>query len=782
MRAIVIQLIMVITLLSFFSCKRQRSEVRELVLLPKPVCIEERGGVFRLDKATVIHVTDSPRLQQTAKHFAEMIEAPTGYSLAIDNDIDAPKGIILELADTSINGDESYTLEIDRRKIHISAPDPVGIFYGIQTVRQLFPPEFEASGKADIISWEVPCIYIEDYPRFSWRGMHLDVSRHFFPVEFVKRYIDLIAMHKMNVFHWHLVDDQGWRIEIKKYPKLTGVGGWRVNREDQPWNAREPQKPGEVATYGGFYTQEEIRDIVKYAQERHVTIVPEIEMPAHVTSALAAYPELSCTGGPFTVPPGGFWPISDIYCAGKEKTFDFLQDVLTEVMDLFPSEYIHIGGDEADKSRWEECPDCQAKIRQEGLKDEAELQSYFIKRIEKFLSANGRKLIGWDEILEGGLAPGAAVMSWRGMSGGIEAAHSGHYVVMSPGSHCYFDHYQDDEATEPRAIGGYTPVKKVYSFDPVPDALSEEEEKYILGAQANLWTEYIKTGDHAEYMVLPRMTALAEVLWLPQDKLDWKDFSRRLSKFFERLDIMGLNYSKALFSVYIEAKYDESKNAVVVSMESGFPGAEIHYTLDGTDASAGSAIYSQPLMVDSTRSIKAAVFTGDTSRGRISEETVYIHEATGCDVTYAHKYSDKYEASGELTLVNGIKGSLNFADGQWQGFDGKDLDVTIDLNAITDVSSVSISFLSSVGSWVFLPEYVLFQTSVDGESFTDLARADNDLKTRGQDREIKEFAFTLKPRQVRYVRVLGQSIIECPEWHAGAGDKAWIFADEIIVR
>lgn len=782
MRAIVIQLIMVMALLSIFSCKRQRSEVRELVLLPEPVLIEERSGVFRLNNSTVIHVTDSPRLQETAKLFAEMIETPTAYTVEIDNDIDASKGVIFELADSSIHGDESYTLEIDRRKIHIIASDPAGIFYGIQTVRQLFPPEFEAPEKADIISWEVPCIYIEDYPRFSWRGMHLDVSRHFFPVEFVKRYIDLIAMHKMNVFHWHLVDDQGWRIEIKKYPKLTGVGAWRVDREDQPWNARDPQKPGEVATYGGFYTQEEIRDIVAYAQRRSVTIVPEIEMPAHVTSALAAYPELSCTGGPFTVPPGGFWPISDIYCAGKEKTFDFLEDVLTEVMDLFPSEYIHIGGDEADKSRWENCPDCQARIREEGLEDEAELQSYFIKRIGKFLSENGRKLIGWDEILEGGLAPGAAVMSWRGMSGGIEAANSGHYVVMSPGTHCYFDHYQDDAATEPKAIGGYTPVKKVYSFDPVPDALSEEEEKYILGAQANLWTEYIKTGDHAEYMVLPRMTALAEVLWLPKDKLDWKDFSHRVSKFFERFDIMGLNYSKALFSVDIETKYDASKNAVVVSMESGFPGAEIHYTLDGSNPNTGSEIYSEPLVLDSTASIKAAVFTGDSSAGKISRETVYIHKATGRDVNYASKYSDKYKAVEELTLVNGIKGSLNFADGQWQGFDGKDLDVTIDLNELTDVSSISISFLSSVGSWVFLPEYVLFQTSVDGESFTDLARVDNNLKPREQSREIKEFSFSGETRQARYVRVLGKSIIECPEWHAGAGGKAWIFADEIIVR
>ncbi|MBN1386884.1 MAG: family 20 glycosylhydrolase [Bacteroidales bacterium] len=782
MRTLVIQIIMVITILSFFSCKKQKSEAREIVLLPRPVLMEQRSGVFKLDSSTVIHVTDNPRVNETAKLFAEMIEIPAGYKLAIDNNINSSKGIILDLTGDVQDRDGAYSLEINRRKVHISASSPEGIFYGIQTVRQLFPPEFESSRETDIEAWEVPCVYIEDYPRFSWRGMHLDVSRHFFPVEFVKRYIDLIAMHKMNIFHWHLVDDQGWRIEIKKYPKLTGIGAWRVDREDQPWNAREPQKPGETATYGGYYTQDDIRDIVKYAQDRYITVVPEIEMPAHVTSALAAYPEYSCTGGPFTVPPGGLWPIKDIYCAGKDETFEFLEDILTEVMDLFPSEYIHIGGDEADKTEWERCPDCQARIKQEGLKDEAELQSYFIKRIENFLSSNDRKLIGWDEILEGGLAPGAAVMSWRGMSGGIEAAHSGHYVVMSPGTHCYFDHYQADPSTEPKAIGGYTTLKKVYSFDPVPDALSEDEQKYIMGAQANLWTEYISDGDHAEYMVLPRMTALAEVLWLPEEKLDWKDFSRRVHAFFKRFDIMGLNYSRGSYSVNMEAVYDQEQGTVEVSMEAEFPEAGIHYTLDGSEPGFNSEIYIEPLALESTTTIKAAVFAEDSSAGKISEKTVYIHKATGRDVNYAVPYSDKYKAFDELTLVNGIKGSLNFADGQWQGFEGNDLDITIDLGEITEVSSASVSFLSSVGSWVFLPEFVLFQVSEDGVTFTDFGKVENDLKPREQDREIKEFAFDGEARQARYLRVWGKSIIECPEWHAGAGDKVWIFSDEVIIR
>ena len=744
--------------------------------------MEQRAGFYTLDNPVRIHISESPILREKAELLAEMIAVPTGYETVIDNNTNSSGGILLELTGEERQPEGFYNLQVSRRKIHISASSAAGIFYGMQTLRQLFPPEFESGSEVKSTAWELPCLFIEDYPRFAWRGMHLDVSRHFFPAEFIKRYIDLIAMHKMNVFHWHLVDDQGWRIEIKKYPRLTGVGAWRVDREDQPWNARDPQKPGEVATYGGYYTQAEISDIVKYAGERNVTVVPEIEMPAHVTSALAAYPEYSCTGGPFTVPPGGLWPITDIYCAGKDETFEFLEDILTEVMGLFPSEYIHIGGDEADKTEWKRCPECQERIRQEGLKDEAELQSYFIRRIEKFLSDNGRKLIGWDEILEGGLAPGAAVMSWRGMSGGIEAATSGHYVVMSPGSHCYFDYYQADPSTEPKAIGGYTTLKKVYSFDPVPDALAEEDKKYILGAQANLWTEYITDPGHAEYMVLPRMSALAEVLWLPEEKLEWKDFSRRINRFLKRFDILGLNYSRGSYQVNINADYDRDQAVVKVSMETELPDAKIRYTLDGTEPGPDSFVYTEPLELDSTTRILAGVFDKGSGSKRISEEIVFIHKAIGREVDYKKKYSDKYRASGELTLVNGIKGSLNFTDGQWQGFEGTDLDLVIDMGELTGISSVTAGFVSSVGSWVFLPEYVMLQYSVDGVNYTDMARINNDLTAREQDREIKNFIYEGQTVQARYIRVLGKSIIECPDWHAGAGGKAWIFADEITVE
>jgi len=781
MRAIVIRVTILLSIALLSSCEEDNGQ-RDIVILPKPVLMEQHNGVFKLDNTTGIHVTDNPALNETARLFVEMIGVATGFEPAIDNNTSASGGIILELTDTGLAGDESYILEVDRRKIHILSSSPAGIFYGIQTVRQLLPPEFESQEPVKGISWDIPCLRIEDYPVFEWRGMHLDVSRHFFPVEFIKRYIDLIAMHKMNTFHWHLVDDQGWRIEIRKYPRLTGIGAWRVDHEDKPWNAREPQKPGEVATYGGFYTQDEIKDIVKYAADRYVTIVPEIEMPAHVSSALAAYPQYSCTGNPITVPPGGLWPLTDIYCAGKDETFEFLEDILTEVMELFPSEYIHVGGDEANKTEWKKCPDCQRRIKEEGLKDEAELQSYFIKRIEKFLSANNRKLIGWDEILEGGLAPGAAVMSWRGMEGGIEAARSGHQVVMSPGTHCYFDYYQGDPSTEPRAFGGYITLKKVYSFNPVPEYLNEDEAKYIMGAQANLWTEYIHTGDHAEYMVLPRMTALSEALWLPQDRLDWEDFSRRIYSFFKRFEIMGFNYSMGSYRVDMEATYDEQDEMVKVIMASEFPNAVIHYTLDGSEPDSNSEIYSEPITLQSTTEIKAALVIEDESAGTVTSKQIYINKATGRNVEYSEQYSNKYKALGELTLVNGIKGSLNFADGQWQGFEGNNLDVKIDLEELTEITSVSVSFLSGVGSWVFLPEYVLFQVSSDGENFEDLASINNDLAPREQDREIKEFSYAGEARQARYVRVFARSIISCPPWHAGAGDKAWIFADEVIIK
>jgi hexosaminidase len=447
---------------------------------------------------------------------------------------------------------------------------PAGLFYGVQTLRQLIPARGPAGRRA------IPAVTVVDRPRFRYRGMHLDVARHVFPVRFIERYIDLLARYKLNVFHWHLTDDQGWRIEIRKYPRLTEVGAWR--RETVREKNLEPYI-GDGIPYGGFYTQAQVREIVSYARRRHVTVIPEIELPGHAQAALAAYPELACTPGPFEVRTT--WGVDeDVFCP-TERTFAFLEDVLTEVLALFPSPYIHIGGDEVPKIRWEESAEAQAVMRREGLKDEHELQSWFIRRIERFLTARGRRLIGWDEILEGGLAPQATVMSWRGTAGGVAAAQQGHDAVMTPGSHLYFDYYQGDPAFEPLAIGGLTPLEKVYAYEPIPDTLTPAEAGHILGAQANVWTEYLKTPAQVEYMALPRMLALAEVVWSPREARDWAGFARRLSPELSRLDRLGVNY-RVPDVAGLETDQLTLEPRATLRLSTLRTDAAIRYTTDGT--------------------------------------------------------------------------------------------------------------------------------------------------------------------------------------------------------
>lgn len=521
------------TLLLFLFFINLAFSQNEIALIPQPSEIKLGEGNFVLNKKTIIQADVN---SFEAKYLQQAIKQQTGLDLKI-------LPIVTNVSKISLNFDldapaasgnkEPYNLTISDKSISINAEYNQGFFYGIQTLLQLIPFEKKKEIK-------VPCLKIYDQPKYAWRGMHLDCSRHFFSKDFVKKYIDYLAMYKFNTFHWHLTDDQGWRIEIKKYPKLTEVGAWR----NGSMIGRYDDKKFDDKRYGGFYTQEEIKEIVAYATERHITIVPEIEMPGHAIAALAAYPEYSCTGGKFEV--GKIWGVyDDVFCP-KDETFAFLENILTEVIALFPSEYIHIGGDECPKTRWKVCPHCQKRMKGENLKDEHELQSYFIQRIEKFVNSKGRKIIGWDEILEGGLAPNAAVMSWRGTEGGIAAAKQKHFVVMSPGSHCYFDHYQDEPKNEPIAIGGFTPVEKVYAFNPTPKELTSEEAKYILGAQANVWTEYILSPEHVEYMIFPRIAALSEVLWGTSNPEKYLDFKNRLIQHFKIYDIKGINYSKAI--------------------------------------------------------------------------------------------------------------------------------------------------------------------------------------------------------------------------------------------
>ena len=494
-------------------------------------------GFFKLNDNTTINY---PNEFKNSVNFLSSYLNQGGTQYLFIKNKNASKNFVHFLLDEKLSNDEAYKIEIKKNGITITSRDNKGAFYAIQTLRQLIPASFEDKTYPNT-EISIKCQIIEDSPRFKYRGMHLDVGRHLFSVEFIKKYIDALAMLKFNTFHWHLTEDQGWRIEIKKYPKLNTIAAYRDSTLAGHYTDR-PRKYDKTR-YGGYYTQEQVKDIVNYALEREITIIPEIEMPGHSKAAIAAYPELGCTGENVNV--ATLWGVfEDIYCS-KEETFNFLEDVIDEVAELFPGEYIHIGGDEAPKTRWEKCKNCQSVIKRESLKDEHELQNYFISRMEKYINSKGKKIIGWDEILEGGLAPNATVMSWRGTSGGIKAANMKHDVIMTPNATCYLDYYQSRDKNEPLAIGGYTPLEEIYNYEPVPKELDSESSKYIIGAQGNVWTEYMSTSEYVEYMVFPRIFALSEVVW-SKNKSNFEEFTSRVTSFFDRLDKLNINYSTHL--------------------------------------------------------------------------------------------------------------------------------------------------------------------------------------------------------------------------------------------
>jgi len=536
-------LILVTSLLMNASCTNTGPNEKESYsVIPAPVSLVEMNGSYCFSEKSKIIMSDlNDETKLAAEYLALLVKNPTGLNIPVEQGKKAKSNSVFMSIDTSVVNKEGYELNVSPKKIVIKARTAAGLFYAVQTIRQLLPAEVENAKIVEGLKLTVPACEIKDEPRYVYRGMHLDVCRHFFPVTYVKKYIDILALHKMNTLHWHLTDDQGWRIEIKKYPKLTEVGGFRKGTLVGHLNNKPEVYDGKP--YGGFYTQDEIKDVVAYAKSRFVTVIPEIEMPGHALAALSGYPEFSCTGGPFEVfQKWGVVP--DVYCAGKDETFNFLEDILTEVVSLFPGQYIHIGGDECPKDRWAKCPLCQKRIKEEGLKDEKELQSYFIARIEKFLVSKGRKIIGWDEILEGGLAPEATVMSWRGTAGGIEAAKLKHDVIMTPGDAVYLDYYQCEPEGQPLAIGGYLPLEKVYSYEPTPKELTPEEKKHILGVQGNVWSEYIPTEEQLDYMAFPRAFAIAETGWTPASKKDFEEFLVRFTTLRKRYDAIGINYFK----------------------------------------------------------------------------------------------------------------------------------------------------------------------------------------------------------------------------------------------
>lgn len=596
-------------------------------IIPAPEKIAFTAGQFNLKPSSriLVRAAGDKDLAFVGQYLADMIDKPSGWQIKPTADAAAPAAagdIELTLAGAPADlGNEGYQLSVTPDRIVIRANKPAGVFYGVQSLRQLLPPAIEGQTPVAITGWMVPGVEITDKPRYGWRGMMLDCSRHFMPKEFIYKYIDFLAMNKMNSFHWHLVDDQGWRIEIKKYPKLTEIAAWHADRTGVNWNRVTPQQPGEKATYGGFYTQEDIKKIVEYARQRFINIVPEIEMPGHSRAVLAAYPEFLCSKKALPVATGGPTP-ENAWCAGRDGTFEFLDNVLDEVMDLFPSQFIHIGGDECNKAFWKTCPDCQKRMKDEGLKTPEELQSYFIRRIEKHINEKGRRLIGWDEILEGGVAPNATVMSWRGIAGGVAAAKANHDVVMSPNTFVYIDYLQGPARLEPEGIGGNLPVSKVYTFDPTPAELTPEQARHILGGQANLWGEYVPTTSHAEYMTFPRIFAVSESLWSPAGSKNWADFARRMEGEFPRLDVLGINYAKSAFDVAVKAAANPTLNETVLTLSTEVAGQDIRVTTDGSDPTAASPKYTGPLKVKAPATVKAATFKNGKLYSKITTQSV----------------------------------------------------------------------------------------------------------------------------------------------------------------
>jgi len=771
--------LIIITILFLAGCNSEPQKVftnKDINIIPMPANMELREGSFTIDKNTKINAENNDQ-KIAIGALINKLKTVSGFNLEFVETVPNKNHITL-LTDKTL-AKEAYLLEITARGILINASDNGGFLYAIESLIQLLPESIESNTLLKNMEWVVPAIIIKDQPRFQWRGLMLDLSRHFFEKEYIMEVIDGLAKHKMNVLHLHLVDDQGWRIEIKKYPKLTDIGAWRVDQEELHWSARKPVAAEEKGTYGGFLSQKDLKEIVAYATAKNVEVIPEIEMPAHVMSALAAYPELMCFDNPklIGVPSGGVWPITDIYCAGKEHTFEFLENVLLEVMGIFPSQYIHIGGDEATKTNWKGCPYCQKRIKEEGLKDVNELQSYFVKRVEKFINSHGKKLIGWDEILEGGLAPEATVMSWRGVKGGLEAAEQGHDVVMTPDTHCYFDHYQGSQNEEPLAIGGFLPLSKVYQFDPVVDTMTPEEANHVLGGQANLWSEYIPTTSQSQYMIYPRLAALAETVWSPKELRNWDDFSRRIQHFFTRYEYMGVNYAKSAYLVTANTTVDLKERAVELSLQHEFPNADIRYVLGNNILDEKATSYSKPLVVKETTTIKASLFKDNKLVGRVFADTIQFHKAVAHEISYTTPYSDSYKGAGEFTLVNTLRGTKNFHDGQWQAWLNKDMEVVINLDEPIEISKVTVGALENQGPDIYFPVAIEVSISDDGENFKSIGQISRAYKKNGHSL-LKDFVIEFPPTNAIYVKVKAVNLNINPRGSGGV----WLFIDEILIE
>lgn len=749
-------------------------------MVPYPNEVQMGEGVFDAAGATFHYGEglDEASLD-VINAFAAQLSLVTGKQSAVEAGV-ADNGFVF-VYNPEIKP-EAYTLAVSQQCVKVEASGLRGFNYAIQTVKQMLPVEVYGREAASV-AWVMPCVVINDAPRFAYRGLHLDECRHFFGIEEVKRYLDIMEVHKLNKLHWHLTEDQGWRIEIKKYPRLTEVGSVRKGTcIKKDFTSHDGVPYGE----GMWYTQDQIREVVAYAASKGIDVIPEVDLPGHMVAALAAYPELGCTGGPYEV--WTRWGVSeDVLCAGNEKVYEFLEDVLDEICELFPYEYIHIGGDECPKVRWESCPKCQAKIRQLGYKDEngykAEhyLQGYVMSRIEKYLNEKGRRVIGWDEILEGEIAPNATVMSWRGEKGGLQAVRMGHDAIMTPNTYYYLDYYQSaDIKNEPFGIGGYLPIEKCYSYEPYVDGMTPEEQAHILGVQGNLWTEYIATAEHLEYMLLPRLAALSEVQWCNADRKDWDRFYESADDFCAIYDKMGYNYATHVLQVTGKITAEPENGRAVVEL--GAQGdAKVKYTLDGKKPGIFSRTYKEPVVLDESAVLTAAAFRDGIEPKMFVKEFV-SHKAIGKNVVFSRPPHPKYVYESPVSLTDGVKGPDVFKSVEWTGWHGRDFEMTVDMGETEPYSSVSVGVLSDKPSYVFYPEKVTVSVSEDGVEFTEVAAQEYAVDGADVPDEASVLTLTFPETAARYVRVKVTPVQKIPDWHIAAGKRSFVFIDEVVVR
>ena len=772
------------------SCKPSEKSGFKIVsaenILPRPQKVDPRGGVFKIgSKISIVTRWKDSALNNAVELFADILKKSAAVDVRIvEKPLSDKSESVVYINKNNELGDEEYRLSVTSSAVTIEAGGAGGIFYALQTVLQLLPARVFSEQKVNDLILEMPCAVIEDKPAYRWRGFMLDVSRHFFPKEFVFKVLDYLALHKMNRLHLHLTDDQGWRIEIKKYPKLTEIGAWRP---DVPWISTDAEKKSvkkNKKLYGGYYTQDDIREIVAYASKRFIVVVPEIEMPGHSISSFAAYPQLSCTGEHYDVPTGGIGRQNrKTYCAGNEEVFTFLENVLTEVIDLFPGEYIHLGGDEVNISSWEKCPKCQRRVKEEGLAGTKELQHYFMNRMASFVVSKGRKVIGWEEIMHGGFPPETAIMAWLDDKSAYTAARAGHDAVFTPSSYFYLNKYQGDPNYEPPAYPRFIPLKKVYSFNPdIRDSLSAQEAEHIFGIEACLWSEYIPTTSNAEYMMFPRLAAVADIAWGGANLKGWEDFSLRLEKETKRYDALAINYSKSFYNVTAFYKVDKKTHSLIVSLENEAENAEIRFTRDGTEPDINSELYTKPFPIDTITVLRAATFRNKIRISRITEIKVPANKATGLPAAIEYPYDERYPAAKEFALTDGKRGSVTYSEGGWQGYFGVDFVGVIDLRQSKNISKITAGFLQSTASGIFFPQSLEYFVSLDGINYKSVAVVKNDIPIKTNKTIIKEFSVSFKRQKARYVKVIAKSIKKCPQWHKYAGVNAFMFIDEILVE